>query len=201
MKKITFFVASVLMASTTINASETTWGFNNTVNCFANEPIAFEERGIAFFVFHNGEFDFNTRPDDTQGTYFFRTAGRRTTTTEARRPINLGVIIEQDSFGRIKRVGNTFINYDHRDRVTRIGTVFMRYNRIGLTQIGGMRLVYNRNGEIIEYIGNIKGWNRPGFVYTTYNDYPYHNGATVHYPSTGNYYYYRPTGVTVASNK
>ena len=72
--------------------------------------------------------------------------------------LNYGTRIEHDSFGRVRRIGNTFINYDNRDRVNRIGTVYMRYNRTALTQIGGMRIVYNRRGEIVDTVGNIKGY-------------------------------------------
>ena len=120
---------------------------------------------IEFFVFLNGDFDFNTRPEDSQGDFFYRTAGKRGSVSTARRTFNYGTRIEHDSFGRVRRVGNTFINYDSNDRVSRIGTVYMRYNRHALTQIGGMQIVYNRRGDIINMFGNVKGGRNQGYVF------------------------------------
>ncbi|MGL2963580.1 hypothetical protein ACSVH2_07140 [Flavobacterium sp. RSB2_4_14] len=195
MKKITFLVASVLMTTGILNAKEVTrFTSNNTNFCF-DEPISFVERGIEFFVFPNGEFDFNTRPQDSQGDYYYKTAGKRGTTVAIGRPINYGTLIEHDSFGRVRRIGNTFINYDNRDRVNRIGTVYMRYNRFALTQIGGMQIVYNRSGEIIDTIGSVKGYRNQGYAYSYqnyYNDYYVNNYASNF--QDDDYYYYKPDG-------
>lgn len=180
MKTITLFAACLLLTLTEVTANETraNLAFEN------EEPISFFERGIEFFVFPNGEFDFNTRPTDTQeGNYYYRTAGKRGNVQE-RRVINYGVLIAHDSFGRVRRIGNTFINYDFRDRVTRIGSVFMRYNRFALTQVGGMQIIYNHRGAIVRTIGNVKGWRTDGYVYTDSNTmYP------THYDTDHNYYY------------
>ena len=150
MKKITLLVASILLVGSVANASEVIKksGEEKRTRYNFDEPISFMERGIEFFVFPNGEFDFNTRPEDNEGDYFYKTAGKRRNAQE-KRPTNYGTRIEHDSFGRVRRIGNTFINYDNRDRVSRIGSVYMRYNRTALTQIGGMRIVYNRRGEIV----------------------------------------------------
>ncbi|MCF6132191.1 hypothetical protein [Flavobacterium wongokense] len=156
-----------------------------------DEPISFTERGIEFFVFPNGEFDFNTRPDDSQGDYYYKTAGKRGASTQARRPQNYGVRIEQDSYGRVRRVGNTFINYDNRDRVSRIGTVYMKYNRTALAQIGGMRIVYNRRGEIVDTVGRIKGYSNSGYAYN-YDDYDNNYSASNY--NDNDYYYYKADG-------
>jgi hypothetical protein len=185
MKKITFLVASVLMTSSIVNATESQTRFS------FEEPISFVERGIEFFVFPNGEFDFNTRPEDSQGDYYYKTAGKRGTAVSSGRPINYGVLIAHDSFGRVRRIGNTFINYDNRDRVNRIGTVYMKYNRFALTQIGGMQIVYNRRGEIVDTMGSIKGHRNQGYGYAYHNYYNdnYHNNYTSNYQDDDNYYY------------
>lgn len=181
MRTITLLAASILLTANVTKANETK-SFNSlnvTREQFnMNEPISFTERGIAFFVFTNGDFDFNTRPNDSHGTYQYKQAGRRATVTDNRGDENFGVLIERDNFGRIRRVGNTFINYDNRDRVSRIGTVFMTYNRIGLTQIGGMRIVYDRRGDIVDMIGDVKGYRNYGYAYNNYgyNTYSYNNG-------------------------
>ncbi|MFT6749707.1 MAG: hypothetical protein ACJAQ1_001661 [Flavobacterium sp.] len=187
MKNFTLLVASVLLIGNLANANETKIISKvKAVNYYENEPLSFTERGIEFFVFPNGDFDFNTRPDDSQGNYQFKTAGRRSTeVNRGNRPINYGVLIEQDSFGRVRRVGNTFINYDFSDRVTRIGTVYMQYNRFALDQIGNMRLIYNRHGQIVNTVGNIKGNRYQGYAYqNNQNNSPYYQNN-----NSSDYYY------------
>ena len=106
---------------------------------------------------------------------------------------NYGTRIEHDSFGRVRRVGNTFINYDNRDRVSRIGSVYMRYNRTALTQIGGMRIVYNRRGEIVDTVGNIKSYS--GYAYNCNNHYYDDNdNYTASNYNNNDYYYYKTDG-------
>lgn len=187
MKNFTLLVASVLLIGNLANANETKIISKvNAVNYYDNEPVSFIERGIEFFVFPNGDFDFNTRPDDSQGNYQFKTAGRRSTEVNRNnRPINYGVLIEQDSFGRVRRVGNTFINYDFSDRVTRIGSVYMQYNRFALDQIGNMRLIYNRHGQIVNTVGSIKGKRYQGYAYqNNQNHSPYNTNN-----NSSDYYY------------
>jgi hypothetical protein len=64
----------------------------------------------------------------------------------------------------------------------------MHYNRFALTQIGGMRIVYNRLGQIVHTVGSVK---RHGF---TPNYYEQATCVTTYYGSstqynTGGYYY------------
>ena len=193
MKKITLLVASILLVGSVANASEVIKksGEEKRTRYSFDEPISFMERGIEFFVFPNGEFDFNTRPEDSEGDYFYKTAGKRGNKQE-QRPTNYGTRIEHDSFGRVRRIGNTFINYDNRDRVSRIGSVYMRYNRIALTQIGGMRIIYNRRGEIVDTVGNIKSYS--GYVYNNYNNHYYDDNYTASNNNDSDYYYYKNDG-------
>jgi hypothetical protein len=204
MNKITLLVASIFLAGGMAYASENpVFSDKNKgrmirmVDYRDAEPIVFLERGIEFFVFPTGEFDFNTRPDDSHGDHYFRTAGKRGNAIEMRgtRPENFGIRIDRDAFGRVRRVGNTFINYDAFDRVNRIGTVFMRYNSFALTQIGGLRIMYDRKGRIIDMFGNVKG-NR---YYNDQCDYPSNNGyarpRNNGYDLNDNdYYYYKQDG-------
>lgn len=198
MKTITFLVASFLLLGNFAIASEVIKiADERKMKRFSfDDPISFRERSIEFFVFPNGEFDFNTRPEDSHGTYQFKQAGKRTVVLENKDDVNFGVLIERDYFGRVRRVGNTFINYDSRDRVSRIGSVFMSYNRMGLTQIGGMKIVYNRRGEIIDMIGEIKGRRNYGYTYNNYNStngYVYNNNRDYD-TNYNNYYYYKTSG-------
>jgi hypothetical protein len=191
MKKITLLVASILLLGSAAKASE----LNSTDEVLTarmsfDEPISFTERGIEFFVFPNGDFDFNTRPNDSQGDYQYKSAGKRATEIKKNnKPVNYGVLIEHDNFGRVRRVGNTFINYDYNDRVSRIGTVYMKYNRFALDQVGNMKLIYNRRGEIVDTVGSVKGRKYQGYAYSNDNNY-----APVATNNNDDYYYYKTDG-------
>ena len=195
MKTITLLVASVLMSTTMINATEVNiTSTENRMRHNFDEPISFVERGVEFFVFLNGDFDFNTRPEDSQGDFFYRTAGKRGSVSTARRTFNYGTRIEHDSFGRVRRVGNTFINYDRFDRVSRIGSVYLKYNRIGLAQVGNLMLIYNRRGDLVNTIGSVKGWRNNGYAYNDNWDVDYNPAYSGGATTDNNYYYYRHDG-------
>lgn len=196
MKKITLLVASILLVGNAVNAQGLikNSGEEKRAGLSFDEPISFTERGIEFFVFPNGEFDFNTRPQDSQGDYFYKAAGKRGTTVQSKRTQNYGTRIEHDSFGRVRRVGNTFINYDNRDRVSRIGTVYMKYNRTALTQVGGMRIVYNRRGDIVDTVGRIKGYSNSGYSYNYDNHYYSNDTYIASNNNDSDYYYYKADG-------
>ena len=188
MKKITLLVASVLLcgnlanASAIINYSDE----NNKFEFGQNAPIEFIERGITFYVFPNGEFDFNTAQTTDSGYYFRRgenTSGRRNFVPE-----NNGVRIEHDALGRIRRIGNVFVNYDFQNRIKRIGTVFMSYNCFALDQIGGLKIIYNRRGQIINTYGSVKGYEAN---YCNTNPYAYASNSYYGTYDNTNPYYYR----------
>ena len=99
------------------------YSYENSVNFFEN--------GIEFFIFTNGDFDFDTSLR------------------------NRNVRINRDFNGRIRTIGNVFIRYDRFGNVTRIGDVFMKYNRNRLVRVGDLRVNYNRWGYPVFY-GNVR---------------------------------------------
>jgi hypothetical protein len=163
------------------------------------EPIVFVERGIEFYVFPNGEFDFNTvrtaTPNRPRGNSFNSTFGAPNVHSYNSHRNN-GVRIEHDHFGRVRKIGNVFINYDAFGRIKRAGSVYMRYNSFALTQVGNLRIVYNRRGQIISVYGTVNGFNH-GYVYnpggfggnTYYNTNGFNNDDF-----EGDFYYYRTDG-------
>ena len=96
---------------------------------------------------------------------------------------NYGVRIDTDSFGRIRRIGNVFVNYDGYDRVSRIGTILIQYNRFGLARVGGLELIYNRRGQLVQLVGSVYHRNH-GFTSNYYG--PSHGVA---YQNQGGYYF------------
>ena len=214
MRKITLLVASTILVGSMAFASENpVFSDNNGRNPrhyvdYRNaEPIMFMERGIEFYVFPNGEFDFNTRPSGPRRTVVNTTYGApgvRTTTTYYG-PANYGVRIEHDNFGRVRRVGNVFINYDGYNRVKRVGSVNRRYNSFALTQVGGLRIFYNRRGHIIDVAGYVNGASH-AYAYNPFttggydNDYSYNTPDYDYGYESGSgyneddYYYYKADG-------
>ena len=196
MKKITSILLVLLIGSATANTN-----INARFN--QNEPIQFCERGIDFFVFLDGTFDFNTRPDNNNSDYYFRNKSTRFGALNNSCDNNFGVRIEQDHFGRIRRVGNIFINYDAQNRVARIGSIFLRYNRFALLQVGGLQLVYNRFGNIVNTFGAVRNTRSFGYTHSVPT---YSYGGNNHFDNSDYYndyedtsnnnsgYYYRNNG-------
>jgi hypothetical protein len=197
MKKITLLLAVLLLGNVVQAAEMINFSDNRRFPISLNdaEPIQFTERGIEFFIFPDGQFDFNTVP--SQGENYYRT-GRRDNNATYGSPntINLGIRIEHDNFGRIRRIGNVFINYDFNDRIKRIGSVYMTYNRFALSQVGGLKIVYNRRGQIVNYIGFVKGRNFNGNYNSNdiFNSNDNFNDNFNDNDTENDYYYYRNNG-------
>ncbi|MFV8347236.1 hypothetical protein [Flavobacterium sp. ZB4P13] len=167
MKKITLLVASIFVfGGSVVNAAEKidfSVERRSPVDFRNADPIVFTERGIEFFIFPDGQFDFNTRPStgSTDGMYY--KSGKKNGVNKTYgapgnvRNGNYGVKVEHDYMGRVRRIGNVFINYDSNDRIKRVGSVYMTYNRYALEQVGGLQIIYNRRGQIVDMIGTVKG--------------------------------------------
>lgn len=206
MKKITLLVvASILLVGNVALASENPVFSDNTnrrgyyIDYRDAEPIIFKERGIEFMLFPNGEFDFNTRPSPRRAVNGTNGApGTRGYYGTSER----GIRVEHDNFGRVRRVGNVYINYDAFGRVKRIGTIYMSYNSFAVTRVGNMRIVYDRRGRIVDVYGFINYANS-GYIYNPRGTH-YSNGDGGYgydddyddddYESDDDYYYYRKDG-------
>ena len=132
---ITTLILTVTIKANTRNILNS--GFSADRKHAFNNKITFIEKGIEFHVFLNGDFDFNTHFRDNSYEGY---RSRRTR-------INRRVRIERGYSGKIRRIGNVFVNYNIRGNVTRIGGVFMRYSAGNLVKIGGLRIHYNRWGD------------------------------------------------------
>ena len=143
-KGVLILLGMFIMVSTTEAKNSNNFPDRLGFNYSYDNSVNFIERGIEFFIFTNGEFDFNT---DFNNTYYDYN-GRRT-----RRDV--GVRIDRDFRGRIRRVGNAFINYDRFGNVTRVGSIFIRYRRGRLANVGNLRVHYNSWGNPVFY-GNVR---------------------------------------------
>ena len=204
MKKITLLVvASILLVGNLALASENPVFSDNTnrrgyyIDYRDAEPIIFRERGIEFMLFPNGEFDFNTRPSGPRHHVNGTNGAPRTRGYYG--PSERGIRVEHDNFGRVRRVGNVYINYDAFGRVKRIGTIYMSYNSFAVTKVGNMRIVYDRRGRIVDVYGFINHANG-GYNYNPGTHYSGGNGGYGYGDDNGDdyndddYYYYRKDG-------
>lgn len=218
MKTLGLLFTVLLTGLTTVTANElpTLDGTNATTlsRYHQAQPIMFVERGIEFIVFPNGDFDFNTAwsygYDNTYSNdVYYRTTnntrrgavnttrGPRTSQYSYYGPANTGVQIVRDRFGNVRRVGNVFINYDFYGRVNRIGSVFINYNRNLLVQVGGLHLIYNTQGHLINTRGQVNyNWSENH----TYNSFGY-DDHNVWDNDNDNFYYYKKDGKTVKKAK
>jgi hypothetical protein len=202
MKKITLLVASIfLIGGGVVNATEITKLSQErrlTVDFRNAEPIVFMERGVEFYVFPDGQFDFNTHPSagDRYKQRRLGTANRTYDGPGNSRNRNYGVRVEHDNFGRVRQIGNVFISYDAKDRIKRIGSVYMSYNRFALTQVGGLQIIYNRRGQIVETVGTVKGGRAYQYNQNNNgnNDYEYGNNQN---SGDQDDYYYKTNGTNV----
>jgi hypothetical protein len=160
------------------------------------QPITFVERGVEFFVFPDGSFDFNTnymansRRNNINATY---NGPRGTINYSSSRAIKTN--ISRDRNGNIRSINNVFVNYDRFGKVTRIGTVFMDYDhgRNGsLTQVGNLRVNYNRWGEIVVVRGFVNQENR----FAAYNEIRHndHVNNNDRFDNDDDYYYFKQDG-------
>ncbi len=155
-----------------------------------NEPIHFIERGVEFLVFNDGSFDFNTQLNYGTSAVYFKTKNGKMEKNRVKEQLKKdqqgrfilpqGTVVLHDIYGRVRRIGNVFINYNAYNQVKRIGSVYLNYNRFRwVKQIGGLHLKYNRLGTVIAMHGAVH-FNR-----NTYANYQYN-----HYnPTTGLYTY------------
>ena len=210
MKKLVLLITGLLMGLTTVTAKETISKSDLDINVTLTtryhhaQPILFVERGIEFIIFPNGDFDFNTSLDayGNDDMYYRTTNTRRGSMTS---PGNLprhnvysprGVQVIHDRFGNVRRVGNVFINYDYFGRVKRIGSVYVKYKRNRLVQVGGLKLMYNKHGKLVNTRGQVNrywnhNWNSNQFGWDT-ND---------NWNTNDDYYYYKKNGKKIKRSK
>lgn len=177
MKKITLLVASIfLFGGIVANAADR--NHKSPVDFRNAEPIVFTERGVEFYVFADGQFDFNSRQSNKDVNY---NSNRRYESNKSYgKPgngpkWNNGVAIEYARNGKISRVGNVIIRYDSNNRIKQIGSVDMDYNRYGLTQVGDLHIVYNHHRQIVDVYGavNDNRGNQYSHYDKDYNDRDY----------------------------
>ncbi len=163
MKNLTTILVVFLMGWATSNAAlpddERNYrGYGNN--------IIFNEGGIEFAVFPDGQFDFNYLDNGPQYNVQFH--GPNTFVS-----FNTGYdydrFVQYDAYGAVVQIENTPIFYDPYGRVNQIGNIFIDYRRGFVSRIGNLRVNY-RGGVIVSYNGFINNYN-PYYVYQPWHNY------------------------------
>ena len=199
MKKGLLLILGMLMMVSTAEASDgvktsSKKGYHNRYNA---KPIQFFEKGIKFYVYPNGEFDFNTRSRSRLSTQYVYRNGMR---YKKRVPFHK-VRIKRDYLGRIKRIGNTYIDYNRFGKVSQVGSVFIDYRHRRMTRVGGLKIRYDSYGNM-RYFGHVKPrynfYQRSNQFRTSvfnYNDSFFYNDGFYNdyddYGEDNDYYYYK----------
>ncbi|WP_431157900.1 hypothetical protein [Winogradskyella poriferorum] len=181
MKKMVLLFTMLLMGLTTVTASEkysvkTSNDLDITSRYRYAQPILFVERGVEFLIFADGSFDFNTDIfyAPRRDVYYKNRRNRRSGSIGAPGHVytrsNRGTLVRHDRLGRVRRVGNVFINYDRFGRIIRAGSVYMDYRRGLLRQVGNLRVQYNRRGFMVGTRGQVN-FNNPGHGIYGFNDF------------------------------
>jgi hypothetical protein len=222
MKRLVLLFAGLLIGLTTASATEQTnqkpeKHLDISKQYRYAQPIMFMERGVEFLIFPDGSFDFNTHT--LNGYYddvYYKNNSRRGSVNATYRGPNVnvsfssnrvdrGVQIIHDRDGKVRRIGNVFLNYDRYGNITRAGSVYIRYSRgrnATVAQVGGLRVNYNRWGEIVNMRGQVNRYSdycnfcgaTSCSVNHLHNDRDRHYNEDNFYHNDDNYYYYKQHG-------
>ena len=161
---VAFMMVSTVEASISKENPNSKWDYGY----YNDEPIHFKERGIKFFIFPDGQMDFDIHPN-AQGTtteYYYKSNRNKS----RHGAYHGGVKVVRDYRGRVIRVGRVFINYNYSGKISRVGSVFISYRRNMMTRVGGLRLIYDRHGNV-SYVGRVKHHYYNNYYTNYYHDY------------------------------
>jgi hypothetical protein len=145
-------------------------GFSNAENNSRNRNYTnnfiFNQDGIEFAVFPDGQFDFNYLQDRNSTNLYVNTGNLQVSFNTG---YNYNRLVQYDSYGAVIQIEETPVFYDSYGRVNQIGEVFINYRGGYINRIGNMNVFYNRPGVIDYYSGYINIYNR-NYVFQ-----PWHN--------------------------
>ncbi len=154
MKKL----ALVLVSIVAVTAQSLAHGYGNaSINSYA-DAFVFDEMGVTFSVYPDGEFDFYLTENSTA------CINTPHLSVSFNSGYNYNPYVQYDDFGAIVQVENVQVWYDYYGRVSQIGDVIINYRDRRVCQVGGMYVHYDWHGHYAHHTGYINAWN-PYFVY------------------------------------
>ncbi len=152
MRKGLLLIGTMLFTTVlfSVNARETNYP---ALGYFNANPFIFQEQGITFAVYPNGEFDFYMDSQVQVGIG----AGNVGITFNS--GYNYNPFVQYDHYGAVIQVEHVPIFYDPWGRVDQIGNVNIFYRNGWVNRIGGLTIFYN-NGVFSHTAGFINIYNR-----------------------------------------
>ena len=172
MKNIFLLLTALVLSGFTVNADTNTTVDNGVINNsyvrgYGNSFI-FEEAGIEFSVYADGQFDFYM---PNYGPQVNVDVNNRNTSISFNTGYDYGAYVQYDEFGAIIQVENTPVFYDYYGRVSQVGNVYINYNNRGyVNSVGGLYVHYNRYNRYSHCTGFINMYNR-AYVYRSWHSY------------------------------
>lgn len=172
MKHVFLLLSAILLSGFSVNADTSTTLDNGIINNsyikgYGNSFI-FEEAGIEFSVYADGQFDFYM---PSYGPKVSVNINNRNTSISFNTGYDYGAYVQYDEFGAVIQIENTPIYYDYYGRVNQVGNVHINYNRRGyISRVGGLYVHYNRYNHYSHSTGFINIYNR-AYVYRPWHAY------------------------------
>lgn len=193
MKKFYFLLLLFVVG---LSAKASTSAFNQRNPFGYGDAFIFNEGGVEFAIFQDGQFDFYFNPRGA----FPRFAGRDPFSFN--HGFNYDPFVQYDDFGAVIQIERVPVYYDHFGRIIQAGRVPIYYNAFGIVRrIGNLYLDYDRFGRLARATGYINAGNR-FYTYRPWHDFyrrppmyaeivystPY---RAYYYPERYDYGYYR----------
>lgn len=134
-----------------------------------NNSFVFNEQGIEFAIFHDGQFDFNVL---RQRQNFVQFSNHNGLNISFNTGYDYSAYIQYDNYGAVIQIENTPIYYDYYGRISQAGSVRINYDHRGrVSLIGNMQIHYNRynNSHCIGYVNRINRYYTPSVWYSYYS--------------------------------
>jgi hypothetical protein len=157
--------------------------YRNYTNTFI-----FNQEGIEFAVFPDGQFDFNYLQDRNGANVFINTGNAQVSFNTG---YNYNRFVQYDTYGAVIQIEQIPVFYDSYGRVNQIGNVSVFYNNGFINRIGNLNVFYGRPGIIDHHNGYINSFNR-FYVYQPWHNYysvPFANRCIVYNNAYRNSYF------------
>jgi hypothetical protein len=133
-----------------------------------NNSFVFNEQGIEFAIFYDGQFDFNVLRERQNYIQFSNHNGINISFNTG---YDYSAFIQYDNYGAVIQIENTPIYYDYYGRIIQAGSVRINYDIRGrLSWIGNMRIHYDRynNSRCNGYVNSQHRFYTPSVWYSYY---------------------------------
>ena len=107
-----------------------------------NNSFVFNEQGIEFAIFKDGQFDFNVL---RQRQNFIQYSNHNGINISFNTGYDYSAYVQYDNYGAVIQIENTPVYYDYYGRINQAGNVHVNYDYRGrVAWIGNMRINYDR---------------------------------------------------------